>query len=154
MSGVDCFTMEHSIEFYRSVIRVIDYINPYAKDVWDVMPDKGQELAGDYWPEIGRMFKENHLGWFEYGRFHINKREQLAPLKKNCEYAIERLEKAEHDRNLANEESVCNIKYGKKGYDLAQKSAKWSKASIIISAIVAAGQLTQWIIMLLRHLSQ
>ena len=97
------FIMEHSREFYESVIRVIDYLNPYSKGVWDVMPDQGQELAGDYWPEIGRMFKEDlHLGWFEYGKFHINKREQLAPLRKDCEHAIEKIDKAERDRKLNN----------------------------------------------------
>lgn len=65
---------------------------------------------------------------------------------------IRNIENAEHDRKLANEESVSNIKYGRKGYILAKKSAKWAKASIIIAAIVAAGQLTQWILMLLQYL--
>lgn len=97
------FTMEHSREFYESVIRVIDYINPYSKDVWDVTPEKGQELAGDYWPEIGRMFKAVlHLGWFEYGGFHINDRPRLAPLRKDCEHEIDKIDKAERDRKLNN----------------------------------------------------
>lgn len=97
------FTMEHSKEFYESIIRVIDHLNPYSKDVWNVTPEKGQELAGDYWPEIGRMFKEDlKLGWFEYGQFRINNRPQLAPLRKDCEHAIEKIDKAERDRKLNN----------------------------------------------------
>lgn len=97
------FTMEHSKEFYESAIRVIDYLNPYSTEAWDVMPDKGEELAGGYWPEIGRMFKEDlHLGWFDHGQFHINKRPLLASLRKDCEYAIEKIDKAERDRKLSN----------------------------------------------------
>lgn len=149
------FTMEHSREFYESVISVIDYLNPYTKEIWDVSPEKGEELAGDYWWEIGRMLCEDyHLGNFAYGGFHIGDRPRLASLRKDCEHEIEKIDMSEQDRLLSNEESVYNIKYGKKGYDLAQKSSKWSKASIIISAIVAAGQLTQWIIMLLQYLRQ
>lgn len=133
------FTMEHSKEFYQSVIRVIDYLNPYAKEVWEVSPEKGQELAGDYWPEIGRMFKEDfHLGWFEYGRFHINDRPQLAPIREDCKHIIEAIDKTEQDRLLANEESVCNIRYGKKGFRI-------SIVAIIISGIAILLELAKWI---------
>lgn len=121
--------MEHSKEFYESVIRIIDYL---GNDKWDVTPETGVELAGDYWPEIGRMFKEDrHLGWFDNGQFHINKRPLLASLKKDCEHEIEKRDKAENDRNLANEESVCNIKYGKYGLYTAI-------AAIIISLVALA----------------
>lgn len=133
------FTMEHSKEFYESVIRVIDYLGPYSKDVWNVTPDKGQELAGDYWPEIGRMFKEDyHLGWFDHGQFRINNRPQLAPLRKDCEHEIEKIDKAEQDRLLSNEESVCNIKYGRKGFRI-------SIVAIIISGIAILLELAKWI---------
>lgn len=145
--------MEHSKEFYESVIRVIDYLNPYSKEVWDVMPGKGAELAGDYWPEIGRMFKEDlHLGWFDWGRFHINKRERLASLKKECEHIIARIEKAEADRELANREKIENITYGRKAYELAEKTSKWTKGSIIFTSLVALGQLIQWIILIIQWL--
>ena len=131
--------MEHSREFYESVIRVIDYLNPYLTEVRYVMPDKGAELAGGYWPEIGRMFKEDlHLGWFECGRFYIGKRERLAPLRKDCEHRIEKIDKAEQDRLLANEESICNIKYGRKGFRI-------SIVAIIISGIAILLELAKWI---------
>lgn len=133
------FTMEHSKEFYESIIRVIDYLNPYTKEVWDVSPEKGQELAGDYWPEIGRMFNENyHLGWFAYGGFHIGDRPRLASLRKDCEHEIERIVNAEQDRTLTNEESLSNIKYGRKGYKL-------SIIAIIVSGIAILLELAKWI---------
>lgn len=144
--------MEHSREFYESVIRVIDYI---ADGNRNVSRKKGEELAGNYWLAIVTLFKEHHsVSVYAGDDIYVTHGKYLNPLYEDSKHAIERIEKAEQDRLLANEESVCNIKYGKKGYDLAQKSSKWSKASIIISAIVAAGQLTQWIIMILQHLRQ
>ena len=134
MAGVVCFTMEHSIEFYRSVIRVIDYINPYAKDVWNVMPDKGYELAGDYWLEIGKMFKENHLGWFDHGQFRINKREQLAPLRLNCLHAIEKMEKEEKDRDIDRKYKIKGILFGGWGLGI-------SILSLLISLVTLLSQL-------------
>lgn len=133
------FTMEHSREFYESIIRVIDYLNPYTKDVWDVSPEKGEELAGGYWPEIGRMFSEKYrLGWFAYGGFHIDDRPRLASLRKDCEYEIEKIDKAERDRLLANEESAANIKYGKKGFSI-------SIIALVISGIAILLELAKWI---------
>ncbi len=130
------FIMEHNKEYYESIIRVIDYL---GDDKWDVFPEKGLELASDYWPEIGRMLKEDlHLGWFDYGQFHINNRPQLASLRKDCQYAIERIDKEEYTRNLANEECFSNIKYGKKGYHL-------SIVAIIISSIAILLEIAKWI---------
>ena len=133
--------MEHGKEFYESVVRVIDFLTP--KDVWDVKPEKGEELAGDYWPEIGRMFKEElHIGWFEHNQFRISRRERLASLRKDCEHIIETLNKAEADRNLANCEKIENITYGRKGYKL-------SKIAIWLSAVAILVEITRGILDLL-----
>lgn len=153
MAGDDCFYMEHSKAFYEAVIHVIEYLNENNRK--EISKRKGIEMAGDYWTEVGKLFKSNaQYCIFEHGDLSINNLEELLPLFNEYKHFVAEIEKAEYDRNLANEESISNIKYGIKGYDLAKKSSKWSKASIIISAIVAAGQLTQWILMLLQYLSQ
>ena len=128
--------MEHSKEFYNSLIRVIDYLKP---DVWNIEPEKGMELAGNYWPEIGRMLKEDyHAGWFEYGNFHITRREKLPPLREDCKHMIEIIEEAEHDRLLANTESEANIKYGKRGYVM-------SIIALAISVLALALEIIKWL---------
>lgn len=144
--------MEHSKEFYESVIRVIELFEDGNEFV---SCEKGYELAGNYWPAVVELFKENHaVCVYTGGHIQVTYDQYLDPLYEDCKNHLKSIQKAEYDRNLANEESRCNIKYGKKGYDLAQKSSKWAKASIVISAIVAAGQLTQWTIMLLQYLRQ
>lgn len=92
--------MEHSKEFYQSVVRVIDYLN----DGHDEVPkDKGHELAGNYWREIGKLFADNTpCSFFEYGRFSINHSEDLGPIYENCKHLLKSIDKAEHDRKLNN----------------------------------------------------
>lgn len=150
--GVDFIQMEHGRDFYVGLINVIDYLtNPNS---WDVFPDKGEELAGNYWPEIGRLLsKDYHAGWFENGRFHISNRPILTSLREDCAHTIERIDKAEQDRNLSNQEKIENISYGRKAYMLAENTAKWNKRSIIFTCIVASGQIIQWIILIIQWLS-
>lgn len=93
--------MEHSKEYYQSFIRVIDFLSP--SDVWDITPEKGIELAGNYWPEIGRVLKEEYrVGRFDYGQFHISKRAMLAPIREDCVHIIEKLKKEEKNTWLDN----------------------------------------------------
>lgn len=95
------YYMEHSKEYYQGFIRVIDYLTP--KDVWNITPEKGKELTGNYWSEIGRVLKEDYkAGYFEYGGFHVSKRDCLAPIKEDCIHIIKKIDKEDHDRWLNN----------------------------------------------------
>lgn len=47
--------MEYTKEFYQCVIRVIDYIKQGHRSVYC---DKGDELAGNYWPDVVKLFRE------------------------------------------------------------------------------------------------
>ena len=136
MAGDDCFIMEHSKEFYQSVIRVIEYIADGNKAV---SCEKGEELAGTYWPAVVNLFKEHHsvcvlIG----GSIHVTQGQYLNPLYEDCKNHLKRIDEIEYDRNLANEESVCNIKYGRKGYRI-------SIFAIIISSVAILLELAKWI---------
>lgn len=128
--------MKHSKEFYESVIRVIEFANSHRGNVGQ---NAGTKIAGAYWTEVGRYLSEEiNAGWFTNGLFRTTRPERLPAVVEGCKHTIETMEKAEHDRNLANEESVCNIKYGRKGYRL-------SIIAIIISGIAILLELVKWI---------
>lgn len=81
---------------------------------------------------------------------------QFPPLLSIIAYAkhlISEIEKAEHDRELSNQEKVENMRYGKKAYGLAENTAKWNKRNIIFTGIVALGQIIQWIILIVQWIS-
>lgn len=142
--------MEHSIEFYRSVIRVIDHI---ADGNRNVSCEKGDELAGNYWPAIVLLFKESHaVSVMSGGSIIVTQGHYLNPLYEDSRQAIKKIEKAEADRELANREKIENITYGRKAYELAEKTSKWTKGSIIFTSLVALGQLIQWIILIIQWL--
>lgn len=130
------FTMEHSKEFYESVIRIIDYLNEGNNEVTKA---KGHELAGNYWREIGKLLaSKTPSSFFEYGRFSINHVEDLGPIYEDCKNKLRSIDDAEHDRKLANEESRCNIKYGRRGHRI-------SIVAIVISGIAILLELAKWI---------
>lgn len=130
------FTMEHSKEFYESVIRVIEHANDHKGNVGRAT---GTVLAGAYWTEVGRYLSEEiHAGWFTNGLFQTTRPERLPAVVEDCKHIVETMEQAEYDRNLANEESVCNIKYGRKGFRI-------SIVAIIISGIAILLELAKWI---------
>lgn len=123
------FTMEHSKEFYESVISVIEYANDHKGSVGRAT---GTALAGAYWTEVGHYLSEEiHAGWFTNGVFRTTRPERLPAVVEDCKHLVEAMETAEYDRNLANEESRCNIKYGKYGLYTAI-------VAIIISLIALA----------------
>lgn len=128
--------MEHSKEFYESVIRVIEYI---AEGNRSVSCEEGEELAGNYWPAVVMLFREHHaVSVMMGGSIHITQGQYLNPLYEDCKNHLKRIDESEYDRNLANEESVCNIKYGRKGFRI-------SIVAIIISGIAILLELAKWI---------
>lgn len=130
------FTMEHSREFYESVIRVIEYI---AGGNRNVSCKKGDELAGNYWPAIVTLFKEHHaVSVMMGGDIIVTQGQYLNPLYEDSKNHLKRIDEAEYDRNLSNEESVSNIKYGRKGFRI-------SIVAIIISGIAILLEIAKWI---------
>ena len=130
------FTMKHSKEFYESVIRVIEYI---AEGNRNISCKKGEDLANNYWPAIVSLFKEHHsVSMMVGGDIIVTQGQNLNPLYEDCKNHLKRIEASEYDRNLSNEESVCNIKYGRKGFRI-------SIVAIIISGIAILLELAKWI---------
>lgn len=103
--------MEHGKEYYKGIIRVIEYLDgKYGT----VTAEKGQELAGNYWPEIARVFKETyHAGTLSYGEFHASRPANLAPLLEDCKHMVAAIDKAEDDRNVDRKYKIKGILYGR-----------------------------------------
>lgn len=133
--------MEHSKEFYQSVIRVIEYISEGNRSI---LCEKGEELAGNYWPAVVVLFKEHHaVSVMEGGDIHVTQWQYLNPIYEDCKNHVRFIEKAEADRELANREKIENITYGRKGYRL-------SRIAILLSAIAILVEIARAIIDLLR----
>lgn len=123
----------HSIEFYQSVIKVIEYFDEGNRAISN---QKGNELSGNYWPAIVALFVENKaVVAVKGGEIVLTHGTNLYPVYEDCKNIIKEMEKAEHDRNLRNKESEENIKYGRKGYELS-KIAIWLSAIAILVEIV------------------
>lgn len=144
--------MEHSKEYYQSFVTFLQSACESKRVEYTY--EEGRRIAGDYWMAICGFLKERHLARVDYGDLHILKFPPLLPVIADCKAMVEAIEKAEHDRDLANREKVENIKYGKKAYELADKTAKWNKRHLIVTGIVALGQIAQWIILIIRWLSK
>lgn len=144
--------MEHSKEYYQSFVTFLQTACDNQQRSYTF--DKGSEIAGDYWMAICTYLKERHLARVDYGDLYIFQFPPLLPTIAECKAAIAAIEKAESDRYLSNREKIENITYGKKGYDLAEKSFKWTKWGLIFTSLVAVGQLIQWIILIIRWLSK
>ncbi len=144
--------MEHSKEYYQSLDSFLQYACDNRQRNYPY--DKGIEIAGDYWMAICEFLKEKHLARVNYGDLYIFRFPPLIPIIADCKAIIKDFDKAEHDRELANREKIENISYGKKAYALAEKTAKWNKRHLIITGIVALGQIAQWIILIIQWLSK
>lgn len=101
-------------EYYQSLMRVIEYVK---EGNTDITCEKCTELSGDYWPQIYRLFKDEHIGVaISGGDFDVTQPQYLSPLYAECQNAIEEIGKREEDRRLANEANATDIKYAHKAY--------------------------------------
>jgi len=144
--------MEHSKEYYQSFVTFLQTACDNQQRSYTY--EEGSQIAGDYWMAICTYLKERHLARVNYGDLYIFQFPPLLPTIAECKAAIAAIEKAESDRELANREKIENIKYGKKAYELAEKTAKWNKRHLIVTGIVALGQIAQWIILIIQWLSK
>ena len=92
-------------EFYQSLMAVIEYI---AAGHSEVTCEKGEELSGEYWPRIYRLFSNEHVGvGISGGDFHITQPQYLSPIYADCGHALEEIGKREADRQLDNRVKEC-----------------------------------------------
>lgn len=103
-----------SKEYYQSFISVINYV---ADGHRVITPEKGVVLAGNYWPRICRVLREDKVGiGISGGQFDITQAQYLNPIYADCIYALEEIERREADRELDNAVKRSNIKYAKRAY--------------------------------------
>ena len=115
-----------SKEYYQSFISVIKYA---AEGHGTITLEKGEELAGNYWPRIYSVLCENKVGiGMSNGNFSITQGQYMNPIYADCVHAIEEIEKREADRELDNAVKRSNIRYAKRAYRI-------SIGALIVSAL-------------------
>lgn len=98
-------------EYYESFISVIDYV---AQGNTIITLEKGEELAGNYWPRIYRVLKEEKAGVpISGGQFNITQGQYLNPIYEDCQHALEEIAKQETDRELDRASKYAGIKYAR-----------------------------------------
>ncbi len=103
-----------SKEYYQSFIAVIDYA---AEGHSTITLEKGEELAGNYWPRIYRVLCDNKVGvGISGGEFDITQGQYMNPIYADCIHALEAIERREADRALDNAVKRSSIKYAKRAY--------------------------------------
>ena len=128
-----CVIMETK-EFYQSLMAVIEYI---AAGHSEVTCEKGEELSGEYWPRIYRLFSNEHVGvGISGGDFHITQPQYLSPIYADCGHALEEIGKREADRLLDNRVKESNIKYARRAFWI-------SVGALIVAATSLVWQLIQ-----------
>lgn len=114
-------------EYYESFISVIDYV---AQGNTVITLEKGEELAGNYWPRIYRILKEEKVGVpISGGRFNITQGQYLNPIYEDCQHALEEIAKQEADRELDRASKYAGIKYA--------RFAFWISAIALLVAILS-----------------
>lgn len=103
--------MKHSKEFYKSVIRVVDYIRSGNQDV---TLGKGEELAGSYWFAVAELLAELRVAsFFRSGDLSVRNRERLPSLYEDCRYTLLSREKEEEAWKTDQRYKIKGILYGR-----------------------------------------
>lgn len=140
-----------SKEYYEALLRVYDYLSE-NRDGIDCAT--ATNLADEYWPRIAHVFKDAGAGLIEYGGdFYPTQGHLLNPLAADARNALAQYERMDQDRELENNTKIESVTYARKAYLLSEKTARWQRRGLIFTGIVALGQLTQWIIMIVRWIS-
>lgn len=118
-----------SKEYYQSFISVINYV---ADGHRVITLEKGEELAGNYWPRIYLALKENKIGvGMSGGQFDITQEQYLNPIYEDCIHALEEIEKREADRNLDRASKYAGIKYARFAFWISVSALLVSLASLV-----------------------
>lgn len=101
-------------EYYESFISVIEFV---AKGNNVITLADGEELAGNYWPRIYNVLKEERTGVaIVGGEFHVTRGHLLNPIYEDCKHALAELERHEEDRCLDRASKYSGIKYARRAY--------------------------------------
>lgn len=85
-------------EYYEAFLSVIEFITSGNNAI---TMDEGERIAGDYWPRIYHVLKEERVGVIQLGGiFHITQPDNVKPLRADCRYALEEISNMEADRAL------------------------------------------------------
>jgi len=125
-----------NIDYCNSVLKVLSAILNDGKTEFSFA--EGMQIDGMYWKSIVREMVEAKAGYSDYGNFKATVTANLLEMRAEVTALRDRLLVEEFDRKLANEESVCNIKYGRKGYRI-------SIVAIIVSSAAILLELAKWI---------
>lgn len=114
-------------EYYESFISVIDFV---AKGNTTITLENGEELAGNYWPRIYRVLKEEKVGIpITGGEFIITQGQYLNPIYEDCQHALEEIAKQDTDRDLDRASKYAGIKYA--------RFAFWISIGALIVAVLS-----------------
>ena len=114
-------------EYYESFISVIDFV---AKGNTTITLENGEELAGNYWPRIYRVLKEEKVGIpITGGEFIVTQGQYLNPIYEDCQNALEEIAKQEEDRELDRASKYAGIKYA--------RFAFWISIGALIVAVLS-----------------
>lgn len=116
------FTMEHSKDFYETVIRVIDSL---GNEKWSIHNEKARLAAGNYWTEIVRLIR-SYTDNDSYRSCGISHPPCLRVVREDCERMIRNIENAEHDRKLNNAGIIVAICCGIIGIIISCVSLIWT----------------------------
>ena len=73
-------------EYYQAFISIIDYVNN-GNNI--ITCEKGEELAGNYWPRIYEVLYEKRIGTaISGGEFIVTQSQYLSPIYEDCLHAI------------------------------------------------------------------
>ena len=98
-------------EYYESFISVIGFV---AKGNSIITLEDGEALAGNYWPRIYNVLKEEKIGVAVVGgEFHITRGQYLNPIYEDCKHALNELERQEADTELDRASKYAGIKYAR-----------------------------------------
>lgn len=124
-------------EYYEAFLSVIEFITSGNNAI---TMDEGERIAGDYWPRIYHVLKEEKVGVTQLGGvFHITQPDNVKPLRADCRYALEEIAQYGADRDFEKFVKEFNMKYAKMAYNV-------SLASISIAAIALIWQIVSLII--------
>lgn len=124
-------------EYYEAFLAVIDYFD--TNNQWDISPEKGFEIAGDYWPRIFEEIKGRQIGTDIIGAgIHLSSPHKLRPLRADFRNAVKEIEKQEEDRLLDNASKYSGIKYARRSFIIS-----------LIALIAAIGSLAWQIIIVI-----
>ena len=125
-----------NIGYCNAALKVLSTILDDGKKAFSF--EEGQQIAGIYWRPIVQEMVEAKAGYSDHGNFKATVTANLLEMRAETTALRDRLLNEDFDRKLANEESACNIKYGRKVY-------RMSIIAIIVSSAAILLELAKWI---------